>query len=299
MWFKVNDALPDTRSAEDAMELCPWSLSVWTLAGAKCSQKEIATGGVVDEELLRDVRRRASLSPAQLSEAISALVTSGLWHDSKTLRRCDDCAGAVKLKTGSYFFHMWWDGNPTSEAVEVPLAFRMWKLRDDLKRDRKLCDLIEERDQGMCRYCGIRVRWSDKKGDGGGTRDHLSPYGGNTYDNVVIACRQCNGRKGHRTPEQWVAEDGVWDEPTNPEGGRSLLPEPVPYQSAPSRDLVEDQIGTGPHLDSRAQRARGGADRDGTGRDLVEDQVRPHRGDARTTGPGRVPAHQTNGSGER
>lgn len=280
MWFKVSDTLPDQRAVEDAQERCPWAMSVWTLAGAKCAQPDVASGGILDGDLLRVVRRRACLTVDQMDEAVAALVAVGLWHDAKTLRRCDDCAGAVKLPAGSLFFHTWWDGNPTSDAVKVPLEFRMWKLRDDLKRDRKLCDRIDQRDQGMCRYCGLRVKWTDKKGARGGTRDHISPYGGNAIENVVIACRQCNGRKGHRTPEQWVAEEGLYDEQANPDGGRPLLTEPVPCQATPSPDLVPDQTEPGRDLASRARHAQAGAGQDGTGPGLVRDQV-----GAGTTGP--------------
>lgn len=272
MWFKVTDRLSDDPAVEGAQERCPWAMSVWILTGTKSASPEVNSGGLLTADLLRSVRRRAALSTEQMAEAVDALVAEGLWHDAKSLRRCSTCAGTVKVPSGSYFVHAWWEANPPSEATVVPMEFRMWKLRDELKRDRKLCTLIDERDQGMCRYCAVLVKWSDKRGPNGGTRDHVDPYGGNAYLNVVVACRRCNGRKGHRTPEQWVAEEGLWSE-DNETGGRPLLREPGPYQSAPGPDLVPDQNGTSPDSASRAHPARDGAGQDGTGSDPVQDQV--------------------------
>lgn len=53
-----------------------------------------------------------------------------------------------------------------------------------------------ERDRRACRYCGI--------GDDL-TIDHITPRlqgGGDEVENLAVACRSCNSRKGGRTPEQ-------------------------------------------------------------------------------------------------
>lgn len=55
------------------------------------------------------------------------------------------------------------------------------------------------RDGYMCMYCG------GKFPDFQLTRDHVIPLsrgGRDRWSNVVTACRQCNTRKGGRTPEQ-------------------------------------------------------------------------------------------------
>ena len=52
------------------------------------------------------------------------------------------------------------------------------------------------RDDGACRYCGAR---------GDSTFDHVIPRcqgGSDEPENLVVACRGCNSRKGGRTPEQ-------------------------------------------------------------------------------------------------
>jgi 5-methylcytosine-specific restriction endonuclease McrA len=55
------------------------------------------------------------------------------------------------------------------------------------------------RDQQQCQYCGRRPTLRDLN------VDHVRPRsrgGASTWENVVIACRACNLRKGHRTPEE-------------------------------------------------------------------------------------------------
>ena len=58
---------------------------------------------------------------------------------------------------------------------------------------------IYARDRGLCMYCGERVSYWDS------SMDHVIPrsHGGKTtFMNVVLAHRQCNLRKGARTPEE-------------------------------------------------------------------------------------------------
>lgn len=55
------------------------------------------------------------------------------------------------------------------------------------------------RDRNVCAYCGAHFHESDL------TREHIVPFaqkGVDTWMNVVTACRSCNHRKSHRTPEQ-------------------------------------------------------------------------------------------------
>ena len=55
------------------------------------------------------------------------------------------------------------------------------------------------RDRWCCQYCGERKETSQL------TFDHVQPKcrGGRTsWDNIVIACRSCNSRKGGRTPKE-------------------------------------------------------------------------------------------------
>lgn len=55
---------------------------------------------------------------------------------------------------------------------------------------------VHERDGAACRYCGSERNLSI---------DHVVPRiqgGSNELENLVVACRSCNSRKGGRTPEQ-------------------------------------------------------------------------------------------------
>jgi 5-methylcytosine-specific restriction endonuclease McrA len=55
------------------------------------------------------------------------------------------------------------------------------------------------RDANLCLYCGGRFMSKDL------TRDHVQPMsigGGDTWSNVVTACRRCNNHKGGREPGQ-------------------------------------------------------------------------------------------------
>jgi len=56
-----------------------------------------------------------------------------------------------------------------------------------------------ERDKNLCAYCGSQFKRQEL------TREHIMPKskgGKNTWENVVAACKPCNGLKDNRTPEQ-------------------------------------------------------------------------------------------------
>lgn len=55
---------------------------------------------------------------------------------------------------------------------------------------------VLRRDFYTCQYCGARTEL---------TLDHVTPRsrgGRHTWENVVVACRDCNQAKGNRTPEE-------------------------------------------------------------------------------------------------
>jgi 5-methylcytosine-specific restriction endonuclease McrA len=60
----------------------------------------------------------------------------------------------------------------------------------------KMAPLVFERDGRVCRYCGATDRL---------TIDHVLPRrrgGSDDLSNLVVACRQCNSKKGVRTPSE-------------------------------------------------------------------------------------------------
>lgn len=79
---------------------------------------------------------------------------------------------------------------PHQIRLRVSTAERLWKVPPVSRRE------LLRRDSHKCQYCGTGKSL---------TIDHVIPRsrgGGHTWDNVVIACEKCNGRKG----DQYLAE---------------------------------------------------------------------------------------------
>ena len=82
---------------------------------------------------------------------------------------------------------------------------------------------VMARDQYTCQYCGGTPPRSDL------TLDHVVPRsrgGATEWENVVVACRACNQRKGNRTPRE--AQMALLREPHRPRYvALALLGEPT------------------------------------------------------------------------
>ena len=100
-----------------------------------------------------------------------------------------------------------------SLAIRVPAVVRLLNFvrigrhRPPLSKPNLLV-----RDDFSCQYCGLELSGRDA------TIDHVMPRsrGGTTkWDNVVIACRNCNRHKGGRTPKE--ANMKLKAEPVAPE----------------------------------------------------------------------------------
>jgi len=86
-------------------------------------------------------------------------------------------------------------------SLEVPLVIRLVRYIRIPRRMRLPCSRrsILMRDRETCQYCGAQP------GRAHLTVDHIVPRsrgGETTWENVVTACRDCNHRKGGRTPEE-------------------------------------------------------------------------------------------------
>jgi 5-methylcytosine-specific restriction endonuclease McrA len=86
-------------------------------------------------------------------------------------------------------------------SLTVPLVIRLVRYIKIPRRMKLPCSRrgVLARDRETCQYCGSQPGRSSL------TVDHVLPksQGGLTlWDNVVTACRECNHRKGGRTPEQ-------------------------------------------------------------------------------------------------
>lgn len=86
-------------------------------------------------------------------------------------------------------------------ALDVPVVIRLVRYIKIPRRLRLPCSRrgVLTRDRETCQYCGVQPGRTQL------TVDHVLPRsrgGLTTWDNVVTACRDCNHRKGGRTPEE-------------------------------------------------------------------------------------------------
>jgi 5-methylcytosine-specific restriction endonuclease McrA len=257
MWLKIDDGFHCHRKVRKAARGCPASLGLWLVAGSACA--DAATEGVVSVDMLDDCLHDAGLAGVAAKRAVAALVGAGMWHDTKTIRKCDRCQFAAgRLPAGCFYFHDWLDYQYTRDEAKVP-EVRWKKARAKaLHRDHRLKQQILDRDLDRCRYCAVRVDFRDRVGPGGGTYDHVDPsVRENTLWNVVVSCRDCNITKADRTPD---------------EAGMVLLDPPAPDLPPASPRLGADLTGVGAGPSHTRAPARG---RDGLGRDQAPARSRP------------------------
>lgn len=152
---------------------------LWTASLCYC-QEQLTDGAVTRQALvLLDAR-------ASAKRYAEELVAATLWEE----------------REHGWIVHDYLDWNASRDVV----LDRKWHgvRKAALARDRELRHAIRARDGDRCRYCGGAVVWTDRKGPRGGTYDHVDPAGPNTAQNIVVACRECNGRKG--TTRGWALQ---------------------------------------------------------------------------------------------
>jgi 5-methylcytosine-specific restriction endonuclease McrA len=85
-------------------------------------------------------------------------------------------------------------------SIKMPAVIRYISGRCIKKRGVRFSrENVYTRDKGRCQYCNLAVKRPEA------TYDHVVPrtLGGQTrWENIVIACVDCNQRKGGRTPDQ-------------------------------------------------------------------------------------------------
>lgn len=179
-WARIDD-----RANSDAklLALSDSAYRMW-VAGLIFCQANL-TDGFIPSHAIHTFGVRARKKTALVAELTkSVLGKQPLWQEVENGWTVND-------------FLMW------NESRETVIASRQTaKQRLALFRDPGLRQEVRARDGDVCRYCGRTVRWHDRKGELGGTYDHVKPVGGNGPDNLVVCCRSCNSRKKGRTPEQ-------------------------------------------------------------------------------------------------
>lgn len=176
------------------------------------------------------------LSPAKLNRAVAEIERATITHS-------DGSTSPLWLSIIDEHVQMpdWWiELNPGAEVwQDDTLRWRRQRNKElHAPKLEQLREKIRKRDRNLCRYCGRRVKWGANNAPHGATYDHVDPDEGNTLSNVVVACRQCNGRKKDRTPEQWIEED--------PAQGLSLLPAGTTADQVAAVQIARDGPPQGP-----------------------------------------------------
>lgn len=177
-WVKIDDQFPDHPKARAV-----GAHGRGVFLEALCYANRLLTDGFVPAEIAKRISvEHAGRGHAQ--EVIARLVAVGLWERD----------GA----RDGFVIHDYLDYQPSKEKVKADRASNA--RRQALFQDSDLKVAIRERDGDNCRYCGVIVGWTDRRGRHGGTYDHIDPRGGNSIENLVVACRACNAAKSQRTP---------------------------------------------------------------------------------------------------
>lgn len=205
--------------------------------------------GVLTALMVKDAAALYDLKPTRL---VPRLVEQGVWHDLAGLEGCADCLEHTDpIVDGELLIHRWWEPLLHSSGKHDAVKRSREQRRKALNRDKALVARIRTRDRDLCRYCGVQCldpSGPDRRSPQSFTLDHRDPWGGNTYENVVVACRKCNGVKGERTPE---------------EAGMTLLRPGTRAGSDPAP--TEDASGSSLACAHEAGRSRVGTGRDGPG----------------------------------
>jgi len=105
-------------------------------------------------------------------------------------------AGLMTLVSGSGRRRVW-RLLEDPEFVHVQLRAEVeWNRQRD--RDRKNPSLtlpVRRRDGDACRWCGVVVSWTARRGGRSGTYDHLHPGQPATVETYAVCCGSCNSRR--------------------------------------------------------------------------------------------------------
>lgn len=149
------------------------------------------TNGWIPEDKAREIASRAELRQ---------LLTVHIGDEPPLLHGPGDACKCLEqhdwdTARGGYWLHDHLGRNPSRAENDVHRA-----KQKELK-DKQLRHIVRTRDGDSCRYCGTTVVWADRRSPRGGVLDHVDPTIAAGADNLVVACRGCNGRKKDCTPE--------------------------------------------------------------------------------------------------
>lgn len=96
------------------------------------------------------------------------------------------------------------DGPVEARSAKHARYLRMRQAGDDVLTREQWEKIILDHNS-RCAYCGVRCERM--------TQDHVIPLsrgGLHVASNVVASCRECNGKKMNRTPEEWGIVPHIW-----------------------------------------------------------------------------------------
>lgn len=255
-WLKISD---DWLENPKIQRLGKNGRALWIAVGNRCAK--YSSDGLIEGDLLKSI---AALAEVPAVATTKKLVELKAWHDHDAVKKCDACMRDITtindhrradgqdllvVGKGDFYFHNWAD-HQLSKHRTVSIEARMAEDRSRmLRKDSALCREIQARDKGLCRYCGIRVNWSDRRGVHRATYDHKDPHcfapnNGNFLEAINTSCGPCNVEKGQRTVEEWVAEGGRTEKPA---GWKMGDPDPTAAPAElPLEDLARPDSGSSP-----------------------------------------------------
>lgn len=210
-WVRDSDDVYDDEALLDAGMQAAF---LWSIAMRECAKKD--ADGVLSTHMIAAAAVKFGI---KRKAAEAALVERGIWHDEDGLKRCGPCQ-AIEPRPSlpsprHRFIHDWpehlLDAKGKDDKLHRALDMARRALRSG--KDVHLAGEIRKRDKDECQYCGLVTRWEktqDRKSKDLGEFDHVDPFAAvlNAPENVVVACKGCNGDKKQRTPAQWHAAGG-------------------------------------------------------------------------------------------
>lgn len=192
VWVKVGDEAPE--SVKFSVAQSPMLFSA--LFGQWNLLLHAASRARSNGFLTRAVVQRWTTPRVLAMLAMSVHGKAPLLHRRGDKCRCLDVHRGRWPEHADFLLHDYLDHQP--DAVEAAVKQRQQAERDD----KALRRAVRARDADTCRYCLNLCNDKDTRGARGLQLDHVNPALACGASNLVVACRDCNSRKGRRLPEE-------------------------------------------------------------------------------------------------
>lgn len=180
MWVKLDDKFWSSAKVNELSSEAGFLLTrLWSYIGDQGSD------GYLPAVALRLVWH----SPTALAE----LIERNFMHERDGIT-CECGDHVPPSKTGGYVMHQWLERNPSRDEHTIHATKANERKSSELRK------LLFDRDMGLCRYCGTQTNRFDRVSPKQFQMDHVNPTMPIGIAGVATACRDCNSRKGARTP---------------------------------------------------------------------------------------------------